>query len=543
MTSSMTDLDLAPPSHGHAPRAHTPAPDSGPQARRSPSPSTAPANSNSLPSREARSVPVSASSAPRGRAARLSLVAAAAIAALLLAGCAPTLVAPERPVATPTEWEETLTLGGAITSLDSDWWQGFGSAELPGWIDTALVASPDLGIAAERLVQAELALRNAGASLLPTLDLNAATSVRASDASGVSASTVEASSIGLAVAYEIDLWNSRLSSLRGSEAQFAASRHDFAAARLSLTASVANTYTQVLAQRARLAIAEDNLAIAERLFEIVQARFRHGAASALDVSRQRSTVLAQRDALLPLQAQERQSRRALALLIGQTPQGFDIGDERFDMLAIPTLAPLLPAELLTRRPDLAATEARLLASEANIAVARAALFPARLAIGATAGLSGTEFGLLGLGSPAGSATLALSLVQAIFDGGRLRNQVALTESQQRQLLEEYRRAILTALKETEDAIAAVERNRLQENTQRELVREAERALRLSELRYREGSDSLGTLLDTQRSLFSAQDQLIQIRLARLTASLDLYKALGGGWQDPGQDDQAFQESW
>ncbi len=459
----------------------------------------------------------------------LRLLAAAAIS-LLIAGCAPTLLAPETPVSLPTAWTETLSHDSEALSLEADWWSGFGSSEIPRWIDAALAGSPDLGIAAERIVQAELAARNAGASLFPTLDLNVATNVRVTDASGVSATTTEFSSVALAVAYEIDLWGSRITSLRGSQAQLSATRHDFDAARLSLTAAVVNVYTQTLALRARLEIAEQNLQIAERLFQIVEARFRHGAASALDVSRQRSTVLAQRDALLPLQAQERQSRRALALLVGQLPQGLDIGNEGFDALTVPEVETVLPAELLARRPDLAATEARLLAAAANIALARANLFPARLSLGANFGLSGAEFGLLGLGSPAGSTTLALSLVQAIFDGGHLRNQAAISESQQRQLLEEYRRSILAALKETEDAIAAVDRSRRQESTQQEIVREAERALRLSELRYREGSDSLGTLLDTQRSLFSAQDQLIQIRLARLGATVDLYKALGGGWR-------------
>ena len=451
--------------------------------------------------------------------------------ALLLAGCAPTLVAPETPISLPTSWGEATTSDRERSALEADWWQSFGSSEIPNWIAAALAGSPDLGIAAERVLQAELAARNAGASLFPTLDLNVGTSVRVADASGVSATTTGSSSVALAVGYEIDLWGSRITSLRGSQAQLAASRHDFDAARLSLTAAVVNAYTQVLALRARLEIAEQNLAIAERLFEIVEARFRHGAASALDVSRQRSTVLAQRDALLPLQVQERQSRRALALLVGQVPQGFDIGNEGFAALTVPEIAPVMPAELLTRRPDLAATEARLIAAEANIAIARANLFPARLNLGANLGFSSAEFGLLGLGTPAGSATLALSLVQAIFDGGRLRNQVAISESQQRQLLEEYRRTILAALKETEDALAAVDRSRRQETTQQEIMREAERALRLSELRYREGSDSLGTLLDTQRSLFSAQDQLIQLRLARLGATVDLYKALGGGWEE------------
>jgi outer membrane protein, multidrug efflux system len=285
----------------------------------------------------------------------------------------------------------------------------------------------------------------------------------------------------------------------------------------------------VLAHRARLEIAYENLAIAERLFGIVEARYRNGAVSALDVSRQRTTVLAQRDAIVPMQAQERQTLRALAILAGRVPQYFEISGPGFEDLAIPQLDAPLPGELLARRPDLAAVEARLAAADADIAVARAALFPLRLSLGLSAGLSGTEFGLIGLGSPLGVAAITLSLVQAVFDGGRLRGQVEASESQRRQVLESYRGAVLTALKEVEDALAAVERSRLQEQAQLEIRTETERALRLSELRYREGSDGLGTLLDAQRSLFLAQDQLVQQRLARLAATVDLYKALGGGW--------------
>ena len=515
-----------------------------------PSPSTPPPDHPFVPMLHARRTGAARALLPLG------------LCAMLLAGCAPTLVAPDSPVRAPSTWGETALqtdhapsdAGSKATTatgdenadrnanrgadaprsaaLSPDWWQAFDSPTLERLIDEALAASPDLAIAAERVVQAELAARSAGASLFPTLDLNATTSARAQDGSGISADTSAASSIGLAVAYEIDLWGSRISSLRGAQAQLVATRHDFDAARLSLAAGVANAYTQILAQRARLEIAHENLALAERLYEIVQARHRHGAASALDVSRQRSTVLAQRDAIVPLQTQERQSVRALALLLGRVPQEFALEGERFGALGIPELDALLPGETLARRPDLAASEARLLGAEANIAVARAALFPLRLSIGANAGLSGSEFAFLGLGSPAGTATLALSLVQAVFDGGRLRNQLATTESQQRQLLEEYRRGILTALKEVDDALGAVERARVQETAQREILAESERALRLSEVRYREGSDSLGTLLDTQRSLFSAQDQLIQSRLTRLTATVDLYKALGGGWSPP-----------
>lgn len=450
-----------------------------------------------------------------------------ALLSLTLSACAPMLKTPERPADLATHWHETAAQAGLSGAVLDNWWAGFGSNQLAQLIADAFNGSPDIHIAAERVLQAELAAQNAGASLRPTVNLDAATSIRQSDAPGAAPVTTRASSLGLSVSYEIDLWGSRISAQRGSLAQLSATRYDYQAARLSLASAVANTYLQALALQARIHIAEQNLEIAERLFDIVQARHRHGAASALDVSRQRSTVLAQRDALLPLQTQARQTLRALALLLGTTPHQLNLAPEAFADLNIPEVPLPTPNELPERRPDLAAIEARLLAADANIAVARANLFPARLNLGAQTVLSGAEFGLTGLTGPTTGASLALSLVQAIFDGGRLRNQLAITESQQRQLLEEYRRAILTAVKETEDALGTLARNQQQKDTQREIVQEATHSLRLAEARYREGSDPLGTLLDTQRSLFSAQDQLLQLQLAGMQASIDLFKAIGG----------------
>ncbi len=450
-----------------------------------------------------------------------------ALLSLTLSACAPMLRTAERPGDLPAHWNETSAQTGLSPATLDNWWEGFGSSQLGLLITDALYGSPDINIAAERVLQAELAARNVGANLLPSVNLDAASSIRHSDTPGSAPVNTRASSLGLSVSYEIDLWGSRISAQRGSLAQLSATRYDYQAARLSLASAVANTYLQVLALQARIDIAQRNLDIAERLFTIVQARHRHGAASALDVSRQRSTVLAQRDALLPLQTQARQSLRALALLQGTTPQQLNLAHEAFADLIIPEVPLPTPSELPETRPDLAAIEARLLAADANIAVARANLFPVRLNLGAQTVLSGAEFGLTGLTGPTSGANLALSLVQAIFDGGRLRNQLAITESQQRQLLEEYRRAILTAIKETEDAVGALTRNRQQQDTQRDIVEEASNALRLAEARYRQGSDPLSTLLDTQRTLFSAQDQLLQLQLAGMQAAIDLFKAIGG----------------
>jgi NodT family efflux transporter outer membrane factor (OMF) lipoprotein len=449
------------------------------------------------------------------------------ILATLLAGCAAPVTQQSPEFVPPPTWDEA-------TAPDSyppekQWWQGFNSAELEELVTETLAGSPDIRIATERVIQAEIALRNSRSSLFPTLNLNATTDVGRTLTSDGNTTRTERSGAGLGINYEIDVWGSNIAAWQGQKASFAAGRHDYEATRLSLVAGVANAYWQILALRDRLAIARRNLEIAERLFAIVEARHRYGAASALDLSRQRTTVMVQRDALLPLEMQERQNLRALALLVGRIPQGFDISGRGLDEVLVPTVTPVLPAELLLRRPDIAASEERLIAAAANINIARATLFPLKLNLGLASLLSSSELAFSGLGSPVHSADAIVSLTRALFDGGRLRGQVAARESEQRALVENWRKVVLNALKEVDDALAAVHRSQIQEQTQRAIRDETARSLELSELRYKEGSDGLTTLLDAQRSLFAVEDQLIQQKLSRLSAAVDLYKALGGGW--------------
>ncbi len=431
----------------------------------------------------------------------------------------------------PVAWDETTTPATPSTQpVESRWWRGFNSDELERLIADTLTTSPDIRIATERVLQADIALRNSRSSLFPTLNLDATTRAGRSESSSSTSLRTESSRAGLAINYEIDVWGSNLVAWQGGKASFAASHHDYEATRLTLIAGVANAYWQILAIRDRLTIARQNLQIAERLFTIVEARQRYGAATALDLSRQRTAVMVQRDALLPLEMQERQNLRALALLVGKTPQGFNVAGKGLDDVVVPTVAGALPTELLVRRPDIAATEERLVAASANISIAHAALFPLKLNLGLASLLSNSEFAFAGLGSPVHSADAIVTLTRALFDGGRLRGQVATRESERRVLVENWRKVVLNALKEVDDALAVVHRSQIQEQTQRAIRDETALSLELSELRYKEGSDGLTTLLDAQRSLFSVEEQLIQQKLARLTATVDLYKALGGGWQ-------------
>ena len=458
-------------------------------------------------------------------AGRLACVVTAAAA---FAGCAgfgdspPPGAAPEMPAA----WAEPGAADAA--ALTRDWWRAFGSAELSALIDAALRASPDAAIAAERVRQAEAQARIASATLFPALNFSAGTGRRETRPHGERWSGEDSSSAGLAASYEIDLWGRNAAGVRAAEASLQASRFDEETVRLTLASGVASGYFQVLALRGRLAIARENLVIAERVFKVVDARVRHGAVSPLDLARQLAAVLALRASIAPLELQERQTLHALAILTGRAPEGFEAAGSSVNGLAVPRVAPGLPADLLLRRPDLASAEAQLASANANVAAARAALLPG-ISLTGSAGLASPVL-INFLHAPTAALALGASLLQPIFDGGRLRAQVDAAASRERELVENYRRSILAALADVEGALASAGRTADQEALQVQVVEQARISLRLAEIRYREGVDDLLTVLDAQRTLFQAEDQLAQIRLARLQASVGLFKALGGGWQ-------------
>ncbi|MGZ9038092.1 MAG: efflux transporter outer membrane subunit [Burkholderiales bacterium] len=444
--------------------------------------------------------------------------------ALALAGCGTTSPMLKPNVNAPAAWNEAVPANGA--GVSATWWGAFGSEELQSLVGEALAGSPDLAIAMERVRQAEAQVRVAGASLFPSPNLGVGTSTRTtSDDRG--SNTSNASSTALSVSYEVDLWGRNRSNVRAAQSSLQATAFDRDTARLTLIAGVATGYFEVLSLRSRLSVARENLAIAERVLELVSARARNGAALALDVSRQQATVLSQRAALMPLEQQERQTLAALAVLTGRLPQGFDVKASSFADLQVPAIDPGMPAELLARRPDLASAEARLAAANADVAAARAALLPS-ISLTGVAGTASNAL-LAVLGGPTSTISLAMSVLAPIFDGGRLRGQVSIAQSQERELVENYRKAILSAFEDVENALGAASRFAQQEALQTQVQAQAREALRLAEIRYREGVDDLLGVLDAQRTLFSAQDQLAQIRLNRLQSSVNLYKALGGGW--------------
>jgi len=256
-----------------------------------------------------------------------------------------------------------------------------------------------------------------------------------------------------------------------------------------------------------------------------------GSVGAGELAAQRAAVANFELAVPQLQQQEAEARGALALLVGRAPEGFTVSGEGLDALAEPPLAAGVPSELLRRRPDLIASESNLQAAHADLIAARAALFPS-LDLTASGGVQNpaVQAAVITLAGTGWSLTAGASLVQTIFDGGRRRAVIQEATARQEELVANYRGAILAALLDVENALSAIHYLELQKQAQLRNADQSERAFQGAQLRYREGAAEYLTVLESQRALFAARDQLSQYKLARLQALIGLGKALGGGWQ-------------
>ncbi|HEX9809861.1 MAG TPA: efflux transporter outer membrane subunit [Alphaproteobacteria bacterium] len=447
----------------------------------------------------------------------------------MLGGCAGSPLEAPSPVpggGMPTSFSAEAEPGAPVWP-ESGWWRGFGSAELDALLDEARARSLDLGAAAARVLQAEARARIAGAPLLPFVDADASVA-RSGPVDGAGD---HATRLGLSVAasYEVDFWGRNAADLASARASLAASRYDRETVALTVTAAVASTYFQVLSLRDRLAIARLNLANAERVLALVESRVRGGAASPLDLARQRSVVVSQRSALPPLAQQEHEARMVLAFLLGRVPQGFQVTADSLAGLSAPRVAPGLPAALLARRPDIRRAEADLAAASADVAAARAAFFPTVRISAALASDAGTLGGLF-QGANAAYAVGA-ALLQTIFDGGARRGAEDLTLARRLELVHAYQASVIAAFVDVETALVDVRARGEQESLNAEEVAQALIAFELAEIRYRAGAEDLLAVLDAQRTLYQAQDQLGQVRFDRFQAMVALFRALGGGWRD------------
>jgi NodT family efflux transporter outer membrane factor (OMF) lipoprotein len=415
------------------------------------------------------------------------------------------------------------------------WWTRFGSPQLVQLIDQARLGSYDLKAAMARVHQARAAVRIAGGTLLPTVEGGAdayrqrllrGQGYSEQDASS-SARTYQYFDTTLSASYEVDFWGGNAAARDSARFALQASAFDRDTLELSLLGSVADTYVTALAAREQARIAALNLRNADDLLKLVRSRYQAGSATALELAQQQSLVANQQRQLPLYQQQAGDALITLATLLGLPVQQLQLSEQGFEQLQGPSIDAGVPSQLLRRRPDIASAEARLAAAQADVAVARAALFP-KLTL--TASLAtGDRQAMDLLRNPA--LNLGAGLTAPIFNNGRLRAGRDQAVARQDELLEAYRGVLITSFGEVEKALNSIDGLDRQTHWQAEELDQAQRALDLAQSRYRAGAEDLLTVLDAQRSLYGAQAERVQLRQQRLQASVALYKALGGGWDD------------
>ncbi|HEX8216402.1 MAG TPA: TolC family protein, partial [Allosphingosinicella sp.] len=327
---------------------------------------------------------------------------------------------------------------------------------------------------------------------------------------------------GLDVSYDVDLFGRERAGRRAGRARLAAAAFDRDSAALVVETEVARAWVQHAALTDRIVLLDRNVAQARELDRIIAVRLRLGDATRVDTGLQAIQVRQLEAERVRLVEALARTRNALAVLVGEEAPRFAVGQSSLAAFSVPEIAPVQPGELLVRRPDIRAAEARIAAAEGDVAQARAAFLP-RLRLSASAlGQAAT------LGGPIG-ATLSIGadLLAPIFNRRRLRGELGVAAADQAESVELYRGALLTALAEAENGLSAIVHSRARETLLIDIVEEARTTARLARLQYLEGEADLQRVLDAEQLLVRAEDARAMALQERLDAAIDLYKALGG----------------
>ena len=446
-----------------------------------------------------------------------SLILTASI--FTLSGCATTERAPDAGnragLVMPDGFDYAQEIDG-LSEPERKWWAAFDSQPLGELVARAMAANQTLAQGVANVDASRAALKVSNASLLP--QASASLSASSDTQSGLD----DMSSSGrLSASYQLDLFGANAASRRSALANVDAAVFGQRALELTVQSDVATTYFNLLSSREQLSVARENLQTAERIFEIVKVRYEAGTISGYDVSSQSAQLANARARIPQLEAQIAGLETSLAILLGQVPQGYVAPDQDILAIDLPLAAPGLPSDLLLRRPDLMQLEAGLRASDANIDTARAAFFPS-IDLGA---------GLSGLLSSGGDITGSLSstIAATIFSGGRLEGQLEGAQARRAGLIANYRQAVLSALRDVDVSLNGISASAAREEQLLIARRAAADALEAAELRYRTGAGDLTSLLTAQQTYADASNNFVLGRLDRLTAAINLYVALGGGY--------------
>jgi multidrug efflux system outer membrane protein len=456
-------------------------------------------------------------------------------AALAAAGC--TTVGPDyqRPeLALPSAHRSAdpapaAPAAGAASFGELAWDSVFPDPDLRELIRTALQQNLDVRVAASRILQAQSQVTIAGAPLLPSVvgsvDAPYSTTTGSDRPSPTSSFQPQA---GVGLSWELDFWGRYARSTQAAQAQLLASEQGRYAVMATLVAQVGGAYLTLRALDLTLEISRRTVTTRTQSLDLVQARVDGGVAGILDVRQAENLLYTARKTIPDLQRQIEQQENFINTLLGQNPGPVKRGRPLDQQIAAPALPPGLPTQLLTRRPDIRAAEQQLVAANAQIGVAMALLYP-QVTLSGFAGvgsstISGTNFG------PYGVFSLLPAVTLPIFDAGRLQANVDFNEAVAQEAALRYQQTLQQALREVSDALIGVRKQREFREQQELLVKALADASEIATLRYEGGVSSYLEVLDTDRQLFDAERDLVTARRDESAAVIQLYKALGGGWQ-------------
>jgi multidrug efflux system outer membrane protein len=466
---------------------------------------------------------------------KLAPVVLAILVSGFVAGCK---VGPNyrRPaVQTPTEYREgkdgpqTQVQPQVASYADLPWWQVFQDPTLQELIRTALKQNYDLQLATERINAGRAQVQITRSNLFPQVSGNG-------DFSGGKEHNFQTKFNFLTLtgdaAFQLDFFGKLRRATEASRAELLATEDARQTVILTLVSDVASDYFQLLQLDLQLQITKDTVSTQEDSVKLTNLRMEHGVATKLDVL-QAQQVLDTANASIPdLERQIAQEENAISILLGDYPQGVPRGRTLVEQVLPPDVPPGLPSALLERRPDIREAEQVLVAANAEIGVAKAQFFPQIALTGSGGGAFGRSSAFSGLmSSQLGIWSYGAQVSQPIFTGGALRGNLRLAESQHKQALISYRQAIQQAFGDVSDALIAYQKNHEVRLRQEQSVADLQESVRLSIMRYRGGTTTYLEVLDGQRSLFSAELVLAQARGTEYQSLVQLYRALGGGWQE------------
>jgi multidrug efflux system outer membrane protein len=451
---------------------------------------------------------------------------------LLSAGClvGPNYEKPALPAPDVIRGAEAAGMGPALA--DAQWWEVFRDDQLQALVRTALAQNENVRLAASRILQAEAQLGITRADQYPSLGAEIqAGAGRTAEQGSTAARTGGALRLQATTVWELDFWGRFRRANEAARAQLLATEWGRRAVLTTVVSQVADAYFGLRALDLQLDVARRTLTSRQESLQLTQVRESGGVTSLLDVREAEQLVFGAGAAIADIERRTAQQENLISVLLGNFPAPITRGGELVDQLQPPAVPAGLPSALLARRPDVQAAEQQIVAANAQIGVARSAYFPS-VALTAGGGVQSSALGAL-LGAGAGVWTAAAGVAQPVFTAGRTRSQVALAEARTGEATILYAQTVKAAFREASDAIVGHSKAREFRAQQEGLTTAAQDARRLADIRYRGGATSYLEVLDADTRLFDAEIRLAEARLDELSALVELYRALGGGWQQEG----------